>query len=95
MLVKDVVIEDAAVVFCGGKGEDAEQSDHELLLLIEDHDVLRVLGRVDEAAAEHLVRDALVVLCSPAALTYVHGPGQRDIVVAVDADDVAILLLHL
>ena len=54
MLVKDVVIEDAAVVFCGGKGEDAEQSDHELLLLIEDHDVLRVLGRVDEAAAAYV-----------------------------------------
>lgn len=93
MLVKDVVVEDAAVVFGGGEGEDAHQTYHELFLLVVDHEVLCVLGRVDEAAAEHLIRYALVVLSSPAALADVHGPGQRHVVVVVGADDVAFLLL--
>jgi hypothetical protein len=60
---------------------------------IVDHEVLCVLGRIDEAAAEHLVRNALVVFGAPAALAHVHGPGQRHVVVVMRADDLALLFL--
>ena len=83
------------MVFSRSEGEDAYYTYHQLLFLVVDDEVLRVLGRIDEAAVELLVRNALVVFGSPASLAEVHRPGQRHVVVAVHADNVALLLLPL
>ena len=91
--VDHIVVENAVVVFGRGKGEDAHQSYHQLLLLVVDYEVLCVLGRIDEAAVELLVWDALVVFGAPVALTHAHRPCQRHIVMVVRADDFALLFL--